>query len=78
MRGFKSLVLRTRDLIPTHLNFRPWVIRQQTITHTNYFLIINGLAINGFLQKYIKHFKLVSKLKCDFDTGFTAGHIVAK
>ena len=34
----KSFVLRTRDLIPTHLNFRPWVIRQQTITYTNYFL----------------------------------------
>lgn len=37
MRGFKSLVLRTRDLIPTHLYSLLWVIRQQTIIEKYYF-----------------------------------------
>ena len=37
MRVIKSLVLRTRDLIPTHLYSLLWVIRQQTIIEKYYF-----------------------------------------
>ena len=38
MRVIKSLVLRTRDLIPTHLYSLLWVIRQQTMIEKYYFL----------------------------------------
>ena len=39
MRVIKSLVLRTRDLIPTHLYSLLWVIRQRTMIEKYYFLI---------------------------------------
>ena len=42
MRGFKSLVLCTPDLIPTHLNYRMWVIRE-----TNYY--VHKLFLNFLL-----------------------------
>ena len=40
MRVIKSLVLRTRDLIPTHLYSLLWVIRQQNMMEKYYFFII--------------------------------------
>ncbi|XP_052263951.1 uncharacterized protein LOC127867049 isoform X2 [Dreissena polymorpha] len=47
MRVIKSLVLRTRDLIPTYLYSLLWVIRQQTIIEKYYFLNTIGKKSNS-------------------------------
>jgi len=55
MRVIKSLVLRTRDLIPTHLYSLLWVIRQQTMIEKYYFLITPSTKYSSLIGCLTSH-----------------------